>query len=122
MMPRKSRGGKSGAQFGNQNALNNGLYTAHFSPGQSAKLARLSPLETHQEISALRIIIDRILGDLDQCQDEDRRVRLYNSFSLAAHRLASLMRIQKLLVDDEGAVFTTIYDLIRAVNGRQGVR
>ena len=121
MMPRKPRGGARGGQFGNQNALTNGLYAAHFSPDQSSKLARLSPLETHQEISALRIIIDRILGDLDECRDEDRRVRLYNSFSLAAQRLASLMRIQKLLADGDGPLFTTIYDLIRAVNASQNV-
>ena len=103
---------KRGAQPGNLNALKHGFYSKFMHQGELDDLDRISA-GLDSEINALRVLFRRILIDSNETDTYERYVHSLNALGLAATRIASLMRIQKILT---GEVQSTTDALTQAVD------
>lgn len=82
---------------GNTNALKHGLYAAHFQETDEAALSKMPFDDLRQEIAALRIIGEKILGKLTNSENTDDISKLSNSFFGAVTAINTSMRTQALL-------------------------
>ena len=96
----------------NTNALKHGLYSRHYSDAERKALGQMSARESEHEIHMLRSTVDRILSLIEQCQDEDRKLKLYNALFIGTQRLSSLMRTQNLLVGDNKELLTSFWEAV----------
>lgn len=94
-----------GAQPGNLNALKHGFYSETFRAGENEHLENAEIAEGLQdEITMMRVITRRVLQLAQGTEDLDEAMHLLNTMGMAAIRLASLLRIQKLLGANEDKV------------------
>ncbi len=105
----------------NTNALKHGLYAKHFTPDERLAMGHMPPLEALQEIHMLRITLDRILSLIEDCQDEDRKVKLYNSLYLGSQRLITTMRAQTLLAGEDKEILTAFWDAMELFRREQNI-
>ncbi len=112
---------RAGGQSGNANALKHGLYARHFTPEERRLMDCLPPLEATQEIHLLRLTLDRILTLIETCQDEDRRVKLYNSLYLGAQRLITALRTQTILGGEDKELLTAFWDAMELFRREQNI-
>jgi hypothetical protein len=105
-LPRRKRG----AQPGNLNALKHGFYAKHFRSDELAELAQATTASLNGEIGLTRVAARRVLALLDEAERADdpvgSKVALLNAISMAALRVASLLKTKKYLSgngDDMGA-------------------
>ena len=120
--PRKSRARKRtssssvkkgpGAPRGNKNALRHGLYAKHYVPKSRHDLEGMPPLESLPEIYMLRAQLDDLLTLISNCEDEDRRIKLYNALFTGAHRLTAAMRTHTLLVGKDQELLNTFWEAV----------
>ena len=96
----------------NTNARTHGLYARHYTEAERQALGRMSITESEHEIHLLRTTIDRILSLIEKCQDEDRRIKLYNTLFVATQRLSTAMRTQSLLVGDNKELLLSFWEAI----------
>ncbi len=97
---------------GNTNALKHGLYASHFTEAQRKGLKGMPPTDSDQEIALLRATIDRILTMIEKCENEDRKIKLYNTLLHANQRLSTAMRTQALITGDNKELLTTFWQAI----------
>ncbi len=109
---------KVGAPYGNHNALKHGFYSLHFRSGELSALAAVNAEGLRDEIAAMRIYIRRFIASSGQTTNPaDNAIAPYSAatapgdavaapyqdmvfldaIGLAATRLASLIKTQKLL-------------------------
>ena len=79
----------------------------------------MPPDEAIPEITVLRLTIDRILTLTEVCEDEDRRVKLYNSLFLGAQRLITAMRTQSILCGEDKELLTAFWDAMELFRREQ---
>ena len=103
---------KEGGQPSNHNALKHGLYARRYRPDEQAALEEMPPLESLSEIHMLRLTLDRILALIDECEDDDRKVKLYNALYTGAQRLTAAMRTHTLLVGRDQELLTTFWEAV----------
>jgi hypothetical protein len=109
------------APKGNKNALKNGLYARHYTEQQKRDLQRTPPLEAFDEINMLRSTLDEILKRIDSCEDEDRRVKLYNALFTGTQRLLTAMRTHTLLVGDNQELLTSFWEAVALFRKDKGI-
>src|SRR5512143_3117737 len=100
--PRKGRG----APKGNSNALRHGLYAKHFTPDERQRM------ESIHEIHLLRLTIEKVLSLIETCQDDDRRVKLYNTLYQGVQRLMTAMRTNSIIVGDNQEILTSFWEAV----------
>ena len=130
-MPRKSprrkppssvsHGPGPGAPAGNKNALKHGLYARHFAPETRRGLENMPPLESLPEIYMLRDQLDHLLSLIAECDDEDRRIKLYNALFTGAHRLTAAMRTHTLLVGKDQELLNTFWEAVDLFRKERGL-
>ncbi len=102
--PRRSRG----AQPGNLNALKHGFYAKHFKTDELAALAEATAGTLNGEISLARIAARRVLGLLEEAGTPEEKVALLNAITMAAMRVASLLKTKKYLSGDGDDASTSL--------------
>jgi len=110
-----------GAPPGNKNALKHGLYAAHFTEPIRTRLGDMPPLESLPEIYMLRSKLDALCNLIEECQDEDRRVKLYNSLFTGTQRLLFAMRTHTFLVGDNKEILTDFWKALAAFQDELGL-
>ena len=110
-----------GAPPGNKNALKHGLYAKHYIPQSRDALDSMPPLESLPEIYMLRAQLDGILTLIADCEDEDRRIKLYNALFTGAHRLSLAMRTHTLLVGKDNELLTTFWEALDLFRKERGL-
>jgi hypothetical protein len=98
-----------GGQPGNLNALKHGFYAKHFKADELQELADATAVNLNGEIGLTRVAARRVLALLDEAEDADQRVALLNAITMAAMRVASLLKTKKYLSgdgDDMGAALS----------------
>ena len=112
---------RPGAQPENKNALKHGLYARHYTESQRRMLGDMPPLESLQEIHMLRIGLDSVLSLILTCEDDDRKIRLYNSLFTGTQRLLAAMRTQTFLVGDNKEILTDFWNALKLYQDEQGL-
>ena len=116
-----STGRKRGGQPGNKNAMRHGLYARHFNESARLQLRDMPPLESLHEIYMLRDKLDTLCTLIEECEDEDRRVKLYNSLFTGTQRLLFAMRTHITLVGDNQEVLTDFWKALAAFQDELGL-
>ena len=119
--PKQSSTAKARAQPGNRNALRHGLYAKHFNASARSQLSDMPPLESLHEIYMLREKLDTLCTLIEECEDEDRRVKLYNSLFTGTQRLLFAMRTHSTLVGDNQEVLTDFWKALAAFQDELGL-
>jgi hypothetical protein len=70
----------------------------------------------------LRATIDRLLKLIDQCDDEDRRVKLYNALYTGTQRLLAAMRTHTILVGDNQELLTSFWEAVAMFRKDKGIQ
>ncbi len=120
-MPYKRTGRKPGAPAGNQNALLHGIYRKHYLPQLRVDLDVMPPLESLPEIYMLRAQLDDLLSLIANCQDEDRKIKLYAALFTGTQRLTAAMRTHTLLVGKDQQLLTTFWEALELFRKERGV-
>jgi hypothetical protein len=110
-----------GAKKRNANALKHGLYARHYSDEEVRSLKEMPLLDSAQEIQMLRASLDKILSMIEGAQDEERKLKLFNSLFLGAQRLANAMRTQTLIMGDNREVLTSFWEALEAFRKEKGL-
>ena len=92
---------KPGAQPGNLNALKHGFYSKHFRNAEYADLDILLIDGLADEIAMLRVVTRRVLELANGMNDLESGINLLGVLGLASTRLASLLKVQKMLGGEE---------------------
>lgn len=103
---------KRGAQPGNLNALKHGFYSRIFKKVEIEHLELFDEVNLRDEIILMRIIINRIFNMSQDIDSPETLSNLLNSLGMAAIRMASLMKTEKIL--NEGDNFNKM--LVIALN------
>ena len=111
----------AGAPKGNKNALKHGLYASHYSEQERQQLVDMPPLESIHEIHMLRTRLHHLLSLIEDCEDDDRRVKLYNSLFTGSQRLLTAMRTQTILVGDNKELLTDFWNALRLFQEEHGI-
>ena len=107
---------------GNKNALKHGLYARHYTDAQRQDLDSAATLDALDEINMLRSTLDRILVLIDNCQDDDRLVKLYNSLFTGTQRLLTAMRTHTILVGDDQEILTSFWEAVEDFRKQRGIQ
>lgn len=86
-----------GAQPGNLNALKHGFYSRIFQDRESLDLEAILDSDLKDEIAMLRVMIRRVLRYAEDVESLDEAVHLLRAISVGSGKLATLLRVQKLL-------------------------
>lgn len=109
--PRRSRG----AQPGNLNALKHGFYAKHFKSDELQALADATAETLNGEIGLTRIAARRVLGLLDEARTPEEKVALLNAISMAAMRVASLLKTKRYLSGDGSDMGAALQEALKDV-------
>ncbi len=82
---------------------------------------RMPPLEPLPEIYMLRCQIDNILSLIANCEDEDRKIKLYNSLFTGTQRLTAAMRTHTLVVGKDQQLLTTFWEALELFRKERGL-
>ena len=110
-----------GGQSANKNALKHGLYARHYTPRSRLDLQEMPPLESLPEIHMLRLQLDDLLTLIRDCDDEDRRIKLYNALFTGTQRLTAAMRTHTLLVGKDQQLLTTFWEALELFRQERGL-
>lgn len=108
-------GRRRGAQPGNLNALKHGFYAKHFKSDELAQLADATAQNLNGEIGLSRIAARRVLGLLDEVETPEEKAALLNAITMAAMRVASLLKTKKYLSGDGDGVGVSLQEALRDV-------
>jgi hypothetical protein len=92
---------KRSAPFGNPNALIHGFYARAYRAGELADLDAMLTEGLQDEITMLRIATRRVIEFIDEFQEPKEATATLGALGLAAVRLSTLLRTQKLLTSGE---------------------
>jgi integrase len=96
-----------------------GLYTQALPPEDLALLARIQPAGLQDEIDALRLTLMRTLRQAQEANPNEQ-IRLLDSYSAAASRLANLLKTQKELNETGDAFDARLEQALRQVQEQTG--
>jgi hypothetical protein len=105
-----------GAPKGNLNALKNGFYSRLFHNAETSDLASDCPGNLEPEITLLRVMMRRTMELADGIDDLREATRVLDALGAAAGRLASLLRTQKNMNEQNGGLADEISLAIQQVN------
>ena len=91
--PKRPRGG----QPGNLNALKHSFYSRFFKENEIEAMQGLPNEDLREEITALRVIIRRVLQLSLDIEDVYTGLRLLSTLSAAAAQLSSLVKVQAVM-------------------------
>jgi hypothetical protein len=112
---------RRGAQPGNRNAIRHGLYARHYTDSQRRLLGDMPPLESLNEIHMLRIGLDGVLSLILTCEDQDRKIKLYNALFSGTQRLLSAMRTHAVLVGDNVELLSDFWNALALYQDEKGL-
>jgi hypothetical protein len=104
-----------GAQPGNLNALKHGFYAKHFRSDELAELAQATAANLNGEIGLTRVAARRVLALLDEAESAVEKVALLNAISMAAMRVASLLKTKKFLSGNGDDMSAALQEALRDV-------
>lgn len=113
--PTGQGGRRRGAQPGNLNALKHGFYAKHFRSDELAQLAEATTQNLNGEIGLSRIAARRVLGLLDEVETPEEKAALLNAITMAAMRVASLLKTKKYLSGDGEGVGAALQEALKGV-------
>lgn len=82
----------------------------------------MPPLQSLHEIYLLRAALDSILTLIEECEDEDRRVKLYNSLFNGMQRLLLAMHTHTYPVGDNQEALTDFWKAFEAFQDEVGLQ
>lgn len=85
------------AKKGNTNALKHGLYAKRFQPDEVKDLRNMPFDDLRQEIALIRLVLDKIAGDLIKAPDAETKIKYTNAAANAALAIGTLIRSHSLL-------------------------
>lgn len=110
----RSRGG----QPGNRNALRHGYYSGDFGASELKDMASVVAGDLTGEIALVRVLIRRIFHHVNtsgSLMEFDQHLSALGALSDAASRLGTLVRIQRLLGQDDDEIASALADAIKEV-------
>lgn len=106
---------RRGAQPGNLNALKHGFYAKHFRSDELEGLADATIQNLNGEIGMTRVAARRVLALLDETEDAKERIALLNAITMAATRVASLLKAKKYLTGNGDEMGAALKEALRDV-------
>lgn len=113
--PQKPARRRRGGQPGNANALKHGFYARHFHPTELVDLDVVNA-NLQDEISALRVVMRRLLGYTGGIDDLDTFIATTNALGVIATRIASLSRTSKLLSGGDSSVAAALSQALAEIS------
>ncbi len=107
---------KRGAPKGNLNALKHGFYSRLFHANETVDLDSDLGTSLENEITLLRVMIRRTMQLAEGIDDLQEATRALGALGAAANRLASLLRAQKSLKDQDNQLADDLSIAIQQVN------
>jgi hypothetical protein len=92
---------KRGAPFNNTNALKHGFYARAYRAGELADLDAMLTEGLNDEITMLRVATRRVIECIGEFTNPKEAVATLGALGLAATRLSTLLRTQKILAGSE---------------------
>ena len=112
---KKQLGRKRGGQPGNLNAFKHGFYSEGFKSGEIADLDAYMAEGIQDEITMMRVITRRIFMLANGVGSIDEGIAMLGALGMASIRLASLLRMQRMLGGDGGQVGEAISQALTEV-------
>ena len=103
---------KRGAPPKNTNALKHGLYAKHFTPADRENLGKMSPMDSVHEVQLLRLTLEKVLTMIENCEDEDRLIKLYSTLYQGTQRLMTAMRTNSIIAGDNQEILTSFWEAV----------
>ena len=113
---------RRGAQPGNTNALKHGFYARAYRSGELADLDAMLTEGLTDEISLLRVATRRVIEYINQFTTPAEAVITLGALGLAATRLATLLRTQKILDGGEQNTAAALSQALAEVVKELGIR
>ena len=115
---------KRGGQLGNTNALKHGIYAIHLNSLAPSVLAGFSTNKTAEEIQLIRVMVSRHLQmrKNNPPRSPEETLTDLRVISFAVGRLASLMRLQRNLPEEENNAYSEnwLEELLNDLDSERG--
>ena len=111
---------KRGAPFANTNALRHGFYARAYKTGELADLDAILSEGLRDEITMLRVATRRVIDFIAEFETPKEATATLGALGLAATRLATLLRTQKIL-DGEQSTSTVLSQALAEVVKELGI-
>lgn len=105
------------AKAGNLNALKHGFYAKHFKADELQELAEATVATLNGEIGLTRVAARRVLALIDEAENAQERVALLNAITMAAMRVASLLKTKKSLSGDGDDLNAALQEALKSLDG-----
>ena len=115
-----SRTRKRGAQPGNKNALKHGFYARAYKAGELSDLDEMLNTGLQDEITMIRVATRRVIDYISEFANPSEAVMTLGALGLAATRLATLLRTQKIL-DGQQSTSTVLSQALAEVVRELGI-
>lgn len=106
---------KRGGQPGNTNALRHGFYSRRFRNQEIADLEAMAAQGLQDEIDMLRVAARRVMELADGVDTLEDAIAVLSTLSVAASRLAQLLKAQRALGAEGGEVAETLSQALKDV-------
>jgi hypothetical protein len=104
------------APKGNLNALKNGYYSRLFHKGEAVDFNDDESDSLEHEITLLRVMIRRTMELAEGVDDLQDATRVLDALGAASTRLASLLRVQKIVSDNKSSAAEALSTAIQRIN------
>ena len=111
---------RRGAQPGNRNALKHGFYARAYKAGELADLDAMLTTGLQDEITMIRVATRRVIDYIAEFTNPTEAVMTLGALGLAATRLATLLRTQKIL-DGQQSTSTVLSQALAEVVRELGI-
>ena len=123
---------KTGAPFGNKNALKHGFYANRFTTTETARLDDQDPVDVTAEIALLRVCLDRLTEQLNfeannhkdqegNSTRDDHYLKQLNTLGIIAQSLSTLTRTHYLIRGRSGDVTDSILRALEEIRIEMGL-
>ncbi len=113
---------KKGAQPGNQEAIQHGLYSNKFHPSEIQLLESALADNLTDEIAMLRVVLRRLFELSAEEQDVGKLIKSVSTLGAAATRLAGLMRTQSLIQGSGASSMDVLSEALKEVSDELGLK
>jgi len=111
---------RRGAQPGNKNALKHGFYARAYKSGELSDLDEMLNTGLQDEITMIRVATRRVIDYISDFASPSEAVMTLGALGLAATRLATLLRTQKIL-DGQQSTSTVLSQALAEVVRELGI-
>jgi hypothetical protein len=112
---------KQGVPISNTNTLKHGFYARAFRAGELTDLDAILTEGLHDEITMLRVATRRVIEFIDDFQTPKEATATLGALGLAATRLATLLRTQKILEGSDQNTAAALHQALGEVVKELGI-